>query len=80
MPKGVENLLAAGRCISVTHVALGSVRVMVQCIGTGEAAGVAAALSLQDGVTPRQVDVKKVQQALRVRGGIISEEDIRSYA
>jgi len=80
VPKGVENLLAAGRCISVTHVALGSVRVMVQCFGTGEAAGVAAALSLQDNISPRQVDVKKVQQVLRDRGGIISEEDIRTYA
>ena len=80
VPKGVENLLAAGRCISVTHVALGSVRVMVQCFGTGEAAGVAAAVSLQDGVSPREVDVQKVQKTLRERGGIISEEDIRAHA
>jgi hypothetical protein len=80
VPKGVEGLLAAGRCISVTHVALGSVRVMVQCFGTGEAAGVAAALSIEDGVAPREVDVKKVQDILRERGGIISEGDITTYA
>ena len=80
VPRGVENLLAAGRCISVTHVALGSIRVMAQCLGTGEAAGVAAAISIQDGVTPRQVDVKKVQAVLREREGIISEDDIRRYS
>jgi hypothetical protein len=80
VPQGVENLLAAGRCISVTHLALGSIRVMAQCFGTGEAAGVAAALSIQDGVTPRHVDVKKVQSLLRERGGIISDEDITAYA
>jgi hypothetical protein len=53
---------------------------MAQCFGTGEAAGVAAALSIQDGVTPRHVDVKKVQSLLRERGGIISDEDITAYA
>jgi len=79
VPVGVENLLAAGRCISVTHTALGSVRVMVQCIGTGEAAGVAAALSIEDAVVPREVDVKKVQQILRERGGIIDEDDIAQW-
>jgi len=76
VPRGVENLLVAGRCISVTHVALGSTRVMVQCMGTGEAAGTAAALSLQDGVTPRRLDVAKLQAVLRQNGGILSEEDI----
>ncbi len=76
VPKGAENLLTAGRCISVTHVALGSTRVMVQCIGTGEAAGTAAALSIEEGVTPRALDVGKLQAALREAGAILSEEDI----
>ncbi len=80
VPQGVENLLAAGRCISVTHTALGSTRVMVQCIGTGEAAGVAAALSLQDSVSPRAVDVEQLQSVLRDRGAILSEDDIRPWA
>jgi hypothetical protein len=79
VPSGVENLLAAGRCISVTHVALGSTRVMVPCIATGEAAGAAAALSLDDGVAPRQVDVAKVRESLRDAGGIITGEDIAPY-
>jgi hypothetical protein len=79
VPNGVENLLAAGRCISVTHVALGSTRVMVPCIATGEAAGVAAALSLEDQVSPREVDVAKLRDALRAAGGIIEEADITPY-
>jgi hypothetical protein len=52
VPRGVENLLTAGRCVSCTHIALGSLRVMVPCIAMGEAAGTAAALSLRDGVPP----------------------------
>jgi len=76
VPRGVENLLVAGRCISVTHVALGSTRVMAQCMGTGEAAGTAAAMSLQDGVPPRRLDVGKLQAVLRQNGGILSEADI----
>lgn len=57
VPRHVDNLLVAGRCVSVTHVALGSLCVMVQCALTGEAAGVAAVLSLREGVTPRHTDV-----------------------
>ncbi|OPZ87823.1 MAG: 3-ketosteroid-delta-1-dehydrogenase [bacterium ADurb.Bin429] len=56
LPQSVENLLVAGRCVSVTHIALGSIRVMVQCALTGEAAGVAATLSLRDGVSPARRD------------------------
>ncbi|MFW6367460.1 MAG: FAD-dependent oxidoreductase, partial [bacterium] len=76
LPSGIENLLAAGRCVSCTHVALGSIRVMVPCIGMGEAAGNAAALSLETGVTPRQLDVRKLQSHLRADGAILSEADI----
>jgi hypothetical protein len=76
VPQGVENVLVAGRCVSVTHVALGSIRVMVQCALTGEAAGAAAALSLSAGVTPRAVDVPALQADLRAHDGILDEDDI----
>jgi len=75
VPKEVDNLLTAGRCVSVSHVALGSLRVMVQCMITGQAAGTAAALSLQDGVAPRQLDVQKLQGTLRASGCIVDESD-----
>jgi succinate dehydrogenase/fumarate reductase flavoprotein subunit len=80
VPKGIENLLTAGRCVSCTHIALGSIRVMVQCIGTGEAAGTAAALSLKEGTAPRQLDIGRLQSQLRSQGGILSEGDIEKAA
>jgi hypothetical protein len=43
MARDHDNLLMAGRCISVTHEAYGSTRVIGACIPTGEAAGIAAA-------------------------------------
>lgn len=76
LPSEVDNLLTAGRCVSVTHIALGSLRVMVQCMITGEAAGTAAALSLRDGISPRAVDVAALQQTLRAQGCILDEADI----
>lgn len=53
--KGIRNLLAAGRCISVTHEALGSTRVMGTCISLGEQAGKAAAYRVKNGKYPENV-------------------------
>ena len=64
VPLKVENLLVAGRCISVTHEALGSTRVMMQCMSLGEAAGTAAALSIKEDVTPRKLDVQKLRKTM----------------
>ena len=76
IPRKAENLLTAGRCISCTHVALGSIRVMVQCIGMGEAAGTAAALSLKTDVPPRQLDIATLQDQLHNQNCILNEQDI----
>jgi len=76
VPAGVENLLAAGRCASCDHEALGSLRVMPQCGVMGQAAGVAAVLSLRCGVTPRALDVRALQTELRRQGCILDEDDI----
>lgn len=80
VPRRIENLLVAGRCISCTHIALGSIRVMVQCIATGEAAGTAAALSIAGGCAPRQLDGGALRTQLRRQGGILDAEDIERYA
>ncbi len=53
--KDVENLLMAGRCISVSHVALGATRVMITCGLQGQAAGTAAAVANRHQTTPRGV-------------------------
>ena len=68
LPQKVNNLLLSGRCISGTHRAHASYRVMAVCMATGQAAGTAAALSAQANVAPRDVDVKAVQAALEKSG------------
>ena len=68
VPLKVENLLTAGRCISGTHRAHASYRVMSICMAMGEAVGMAAALCVREGCTPRTLDVKKLQAALESKG------------
>jgi len=78
LPKSMDNLLVAGRCISVTHRALGSTRVMPQCAALGEAAGAAAALSLQADCPPRALDAGRLQAHLRAAGAIVDPAGIEA--
>ncbi|MBQ9080215.1 MAG: FAD-dependent oxidoreductase [Clostridia bacterium] len=64
LPVGIEGLLTAGRCISGSHRAHASYRVMAICMAMGEAAGVAAALASAGKTTPRALGAKPVQQRL----------------
>ena len=68
LPKGVEGLLTAGRCISGSHRAHASYRVMTPCMAMGEAVGVAAALAVRGNKTPRQVAAADVRKVLADRG------------
>ncbi|MFX1337482.1 MAG: FAD-dependent oxidoreductase, partial [Promethearchaeota archaeon] len=68
LPQKVENLLVAGRCVGGDKISHAATRQMVCCIVTGQGAGVAAALSLKDNVTCRQVDISKIQKALKKQG------------
>ena len=68
LPKGIDGLLVAGRCISGTHRAHASYRVMTPCMAMGEAAGVAAALAAARGVAPREVSPADIRAALAKRG------------
>ncbi len=76
IPETKENLLTAGRCVSVTHEALGSLRVMPQCGVMGQAAGAASVLSIRQGVAVRNVDRKALQAELKKQGCILDEADI----
>lgn len=71
LPQGIENLLVAGRSISASRMVMGSVRPTVQCMVLGEAAGTAAAMSVQDDVTCRQVDIQKLRAKLLENGAIL---------
>jgi hypothetical protein len=68
LPKGLDNLLVAGRCISGTHEAHSSYRVMPISMVTGQAAGVCAALAALDSQTTREVEVSSVQKELLRQG------------
>ena len=67
LPALVDNVLAAGRCISVDLRMADLVRLIPNCFVTGHAAGVASAVAVQDGCRPRDVDVAKVQKILRAQ-------------
>lgn len=67
-PKGIDNLYTAGRCISGTHRAHASYRVMSICMAMGEAVGVAAAMCAENGCTPRNLNVKELQNRLTNKG------------
>jgi hypothetical protein len=68
LPQKVENLLVAGRCISGTHEAHSSYRVMPTCMATGHAAGVCAALAVRHKRPPRDVPISEVQKELVLQG------------
>jgi hypothetical protein len=68
VPLGVNNLLVAGRCLSASFEAQSSVRIQPNCRAMGQAAGLAAVLSLRAGITPRALDGVELRQALRDRG------------
>jgi hypothetical protein len=76
VPKTVDNLLVAGRCVSCTHEALGSLRVMPQCGVMGQAAGVASVLSLRSQMTSGNVDIRALQAELKRQACIIHDNDI----
>jgi ribulose 1,5-bisphosphate synthetase/thiazole synthase len=68
IPQTMDGLLAAGRCISATHVAASAGKSMGNCLATGHAAGLAAALCAQKNLQPRELKVEELRDALRKDG------------
>ena len=68
LPRGVDGLLVAGRCISCDRASFGAVRLMVGCALTGQAAGVAAALSVKNSIDLRNLEITELQAELRRLG------------
>ena len=64
VPKQIDNLICPGRHISADAEAITPLQLIPQCVQTGQAAGVAAAVACQDGTTAKTVDIKKVQAIL----------------
>ncbi len=71
LPRGVSNLLVAGRCFSATREAHSSARVMGTCMAMGQAAGTAAAMSVLSKTLPRQLSISRLREQLKEQGAIL---------
>jgi hypothetical protein len=74
LPQNVDGLLTTGRCVSCNQRAFGAIRIIPTCMVTGQAAGTAAAMAAVKQLTPREIDVKKLQQSLEESGAFIRPE------
>lgn len=75
VPKGVDGLLVAGRCVSSDYLACNSLRLIVLCLATGQAAGVAAALAARHGTAPRRVAIGELTGSLARQGVYLGDND-----
>ncbi len=71
IPKGAKNLLVAGRCISATHEAQASIRIMPIVCTLGEAAGTAAAIAVREGKAVTDIDISLLRETLKNNGAVI---------
>lgn len=73
LPKGIENVVVAGRCLSASREAQGSARVMGSCMAMGQAAGslTAMAASRSNHANLRDIPVERLRQTLRDQGAIL---------
>ena len=76
VPAQSVNLLVAGRCLSATHEAHGSTRIMATAMAVGEAAGTAAALAVSESADVPSVDIKALQKHLRQQGAILDSNEV----
>jgi hypothetical protein len=70
---GVDNLLVAGRCASMTHLAQSAARVSGACFAMGQAAGTAAAIALAQKTSVAAINVAHLQNQLRKDGAQLGE-------
>ncbi|WHY71225.1 FAD-dependent oxidoreductase [Fictibacillus enclensis] len=70
VPKKIQNLLVAGRCMSTSHEALATTRLTPSAMAVGQAAGTAAAMTHTNGTTPSNIDIKELQKQL-VEDGMV---------
>ncbi|WP_395089870.1 FAD-dependent oxidoreductase [Armatimonas sp.] len=73
IPKGIENLLVAGRCLSAERAVQGATRVMPFCFAMGEAAGLAASMAVDLEGAVRGVDIIELRQRLKAQGAWLGD-------
>jgi hypothetical protein len=80
VPRTVDGLLVAGRCISTTHEALASTRLTPTVMMLGQAAGTAAAMAAQSGAAPRDIDARQLRRRLVAAGVPLEETPAQAVA
>jgi hypothetical protein len=78
LPKGVDNLLVVGRCMSSDHLANSTIRQMKTAFQAGEVGGTAAALAVRHGVTPRDLPFDLLLKTLKSKGILTSQRHRRA--
>jgi hypothetical protein len=73
LPLGIDNLLVAGRCASMTHGGQSAARVSGGCFVMGQAAGTGSVLALRAGCPPRNLAIAPLQDALRRDGAWLGQ-------
>ena len=73
VPKGISNLLVAGRAISADAIAGSAIRMMPSCMAFGQAAGTAAAMAAAQNIAPKDVDVQILRQTLVAQGQFVGD-------
>lgn len=74
IPKGSQNIIVAGRCVSSDRLANSGLRVQAACMGMGQAAGAAAALAAQSSSTPLKVPLSQIHELLQKHNAIIPKK------
>jgi hypothetical protein len=80
VPRKIDNLLVAGRCISAEFHAIAAMRVIATSMSTGQATGIAAALCLKQGIVPRTLDGKLVKKTMIEQGVPLDKEPTGYWA
>jgi len=71
LPKGLKNVIVAGRPLSADRLMHGSFRVMPACFATGQAAGTAVAICSDEKIELRQINISKLQEKLKEQGAYL---------
>jgi len=77
VPREIDGLLCAGRCISVGTGLIHPIRIIPPCMMTGQAAGTAAALCVEKGVEPRNLDTGILRARLKADGVLLPQPTVR---
>ncbi|MBO7532720.1 MAG: FAD-dependent oxidoreductase, partial [Victivallales bacterium] len=71
IPKGLSNFMVAGRILSSDRLANSALRIQATCMATGQAAGAAAALAIQHGCEPADVNLDELRRVLQENHAIV---------